>query len=375
MSAITFVVAAALAWFVYRLIRSPHDRALRVFVACLALQVISQPIIAVAIMHAWGGQASAKDIKLIVNLALDMSYYALLLFFLFSAGGSRRRAVREAVLVVIVCAITTLTLVTTPASVGDRAFPVGGQLPLTIPVPQVAIFYLAGSCYFVYASWQAARWGFRYAAESAPRARWGLRAAATGLVLLGCAAGPRAVFIVIRWAGGTVPNSLASRVDLLVPIGAVLFVCGASYVGIAARLTALRVWTDHRRVYRQLRPLWEQLHSAFPHDALDRSPLRRWRESVSPRRIHRRYWRRVIEIRDGLVQLSPHLADLGFRPDAPAEQQVGLVRAALDRQRRGTRATSRAAVLVAAPAQRDTKADVEQLVRLARALEQEGAPA
>lgn len=375
MSAITFAVAAALAWFVYRLIRSPRDRALHVFVACLALQLVSQPVIAIGILHAWGGFASAKDVKLIMNLALDMSFYSLLLFFLFSAGGSRRRAAREAVLVVIVCAITTLTMVATPASVGVKAFPVSGQLPLTIPVPPVAIFYLAGSLYFLYAAWQAARWAFWYAAESTPRARWGLRVAAAGLVMLGCAAGPRAVFIVIRWVGGTVPHSVASTVDMLVPIGSVLFVCGASYVGLAARLAALRVWTDHRRVHRQLRPLWEQLHSAFPHDALDGSPLRRSRERLSPRRVHRRYWRRVIEIRDGLVQLSPHLADLGFRPDAPAEQQVGLVRAALDRQRQGAPATSRAAVLVAAPEHSDTKADVEQLVRLARALEQEGAPA
>jgi hypothetical protein len=271
--------------------------------------------------------------------------------------------------------------------VGDWAFPAGGALPLTIPTPEVAIFYLAGSAYFAYAAGQAARWALSYAAESTGRARWGLRVAAAGLVLFGCAATPRAVFVLIRWAHGTVPAGVAAAVDMLVPIGAVLFVVGVSYVGLAARLAALRVWAGHRRVHQQLRPLWEQLHFAFPADALDRSPMRRRRERFSPRRVHRRYWRRVVEIRDGLVQLSPHLADLGFRPETPADEQVVLVRQALDRQRRGDPPASRAAVLVAAPAPGDSKAgdskaDVEQLVRLARALTAvnpviptEGAPA
>ncbi|HWE89885.1 MAG TPA: MAB_1171c family putative transporter [Pseudonocardiaceae bacterium] len=387
MSMIAFVIQLALAWFVYRLVRTPRDRVLRAVAACLVLQVLGEPGVIPVVVHWFGGTIAPPLAKLLMNLALDLSWFSLMLFFLLSAGGSWLRARVEAVLVTAVAAVMIWTMTATPDSVSTWAYPAGGALPPTIPIPEVGIFYLAGSAYFAYAAGQAARWAFGYGAESTGRARWGLRVAATGLAFLGSSAAIRAVFVVIRWTGGTVSGKLASPVDMLVPIGAVLFIGGVSYIGLAARLAALRVWAGHRRAHRQLRPLWEQLHTAFPHDALDRSPLRRWRDGLLPRRVHRRYWRRVVEIRDGLVQLSPHLADLGFRPEAPAHEQVGLVRQALDRQRRGAAADSRAAVLVASPAHGDSgaddsKADVEQLVHLARALTaanpvtpMEGAPA
>jgi hypothetical protein len=40
-------------------------------------------------------------------------------------------------------------------------------------------------------------------------------------------------------------------------------------------------------------------------------PVGRWRDLSRLRGVHRRYYRRVIECQDGLVQVSPYLANLG----------------------------------------------------------------
>jgi hypothetical protein len=96
------------------------------------------------------------------------------------------------------------------------------------------------------------------------------------------------------------------------------------------------------------------------------------RDRLSLRRVHRRYWRRVVEIRDGLVQISPHLADVDFIPRRPAHEQVDKFREALRRQREGVQPGSPSAVLVAAPPREGAEADVEQLVNLARALSWKG---
>ncbi|NBH07456.1 hypothetical protein GTY80_30010 [Amycolatopsis sp. SID8362] len=81
----------------------------------------------------------------------------------------------------------------------------------------------------------------------------------------------------------------------------------------------------------------------------------------------------MIEIRDGLLQLSPQLVDAGFDSSRPAEQQLDTFRRALQLQAGGHTPTSRAGVLVAAPEDVDINSDVRQLIHLSRALAREGA--
>jgi hypothetical protein len=260
----------------------------------------------------------------------------------------------------------TVSVLSIPASLRGRVFGSQGALPEHITVSGVAVFYLAGSCYFIYAISQSARWAARYADESNRRTRVGLWTAAVGLALLACVAVVRSVVVVLRWTGGDLPAA-AGTADGFVPVGGLLFVCGVSYPAVVAKLTGLRIWLRHRRVYHDLRPLWTILHDAFPQDALDR-PRGVWSERVSPRRLYRRYWRRVVEIRDGLVQISPHLADVGFSSARPAHEQVDKLREAVRRQRAHLLPRSSSAVLVAAPPSADPEADVAQLVELSRAL-------
>ncbi|SDY00798.1 hypothetical protein SAMN05216215_1018120 [Saccharopolyspora shandongensis] len=372
MSLTKLAIIVALAWFSYRLARSPRDLALRAVVACLFCRLFAAPSTVAALRELTGGALTASLGKLVMNIALNASWFFLLLFFLFAAAGGTARAWRETALVLGVSACMALAVVVTPDA--DSAFPTRGTLPVTFQVPSVAVFYLVGTAYVAYVTGSAAMWAWRYAAESGRRTRVGLRLAAVALVGEAGIAVIRAGIVVVRWAGGNVPPSFASTVDSLVPVALLIFVVGVCWAGLATRISAFRVWARHRSIYHQLYPLWARLHEVFPGDALERSPRSLWLDRLSPRRIHRRFWRRLIEIRDGLVQLGPHLADSGFDTDRPAHQQVGVVKEALRRQREGARPSGRSAVLIAAPDGPDLGADIEQLLALAQALSKQTMP-
>jgi hypothetical protein len=351
-------IAVALVWFLYRLIRAPRDPALRSVVAFLALQLVATPL-----------NAPTWPVMYAQDLALNLSWFHLMLFFLFSAGGSARRARWETVAVLAVSFVMTQAVLSIPEPERADALPGSVAIPANMRTPGVLPFYLSSSLYYLYANLQGARWALRYAAESNRRMRLGLTVAAVGLLLMACSVTGRSVFFIMRWANEPIPHVIEFSVDQLVPIGGVVFILGASYAGFVVRVAAFRVWVRHLRLYHQMRPLWMLMHEAFPADTFDRRPSRLWLERVSPRRVHRRYWRRVVEIRDGLVRISPHLADIGFDAQQPVAEQADKIREALRRQREGVRPGSASAVLVAAPSSTDAAADVEQLVRLATALE------
>lgn len=70
------------------------------------------------------------------------------------------------------------------------------------------------------------------------------------------------------------------------------------------RLAAARTWSWRRQAYLRLGPLWRELHRTFPELALDPAPGA-WREHLALTGLHRRYYRRAVECRDGLLRLSP----------------------------------------------------------------------
>jgi hypothetical protein len=166
-------------------------------------------------------------------------------------------------------------------------------------------------------------------------------------------------------SAGTVVGALAVTV-LLMP-GVLLFLIGVTYPAAATRVGAVRIWWRHRRGYRQLAPLWTVLHAEFPDDALDRVPAARWRDAFRLRGTHRRYYRRVVECRDGLVRISPYLARTDVSADLPSR-----LRQALSAHAAGE-PTAAKAVPVALPEQEGLDADVRELVQLARGLETRGA--
>lgn len=357
-SFLAFIVVPA--WFIYRLARNPSSAALRAVVACLILRAADSPVVMAAIRDTFRVAPAVE--KLIKNYALAASWCCLMLFFLFAAGAGARRAWREAVILGSVLVIMTVAVAVTPNP--DAVYPTSPALA-SARYPSVLVFYVLGNVYFAYATGAAALWAVRYARESTLRTRFGLRMASVGLAAFAVLSTARAVLIVL-------PHSPAESTlvnDLIGP-SLWLFVIGVCLAGAVARFVAACVWWQHRRVYNDLQPLWQALHEVFPSDALDQHrPLAPWTDRFSLGRMHRRYWRRLIECRDGLVQLSPHLVDIGLDPQQPGRITSEQLREALRRQQAGVVPSSRHATLVAAPPEGDgAEADAEELRRLSRSL-------
>nr|WP_291410283.1 DUF6545 domain-containing protein [Actinophytocola sp.] len=99
-------------------------------------------------------------------------------------------------------------------------------------------------------------------------------------------------------------------------------------------------------------------------------PISPWRDALSLRSVHRRYYRRVIECRDGLVRISPYLANMGADPaelavpEHLAEQLTGALRAHAAGQ-----TVPPQAIPIAMPSDDSLDADVDRLIELSHAVQ------
>jgi hypothetical protein len=293
------LIYALLAWKLSHLARAPRDIPLRCVIACLGCAAAAYPF-GVAFSH-WSALAGARWLMLAQYSLLLGVVYALDCFFVFSlrpAAAARQRAARRA------GALTSAVVLMGAAA---AAVPSGTNMN-DQSVPAVAVVYLifdvAMAC-FLADAWLQARQGIRHAGPPVSR---GLRLASAGLALMAAGLVPLTAVIVIRQERLSPPAPLIPAGQFLVVTGIVVFLAGVCYPGAIMRFTAARVWARHRRLYRQLTPLWNALHEAFPQHALARVPAGRWHEALTPWGMHRRYYRRVIECRDGLVRISPYLA-------------------------------------------------------------------
>jgi hypothetical protein len=78
-----------------------------------------------------------------------------------------------------------------------------------------------------------------------------------------------------------------------------------------------------------------------------------------------RYYRRVIECRDGLVCLSPYMSTPVLPTNTPAEQ-AALVRAAIERRAGAT--DPAVPTVIAPPRESGMESDTQAIIALARAL-------
>ncbi|MFI5560760.1 MAB_1171c family putative transporter [Amycolatopsis japonica] len=202
----------------------------------------------------------------------------------------------------------------------------------------------------------------QYARSAEPRLQLGLLIVSTGagVIALGCAV--KAFVIVATWRGGHLER-LSTMVGTVMLAGVVLFLVGILYPAVRMRATAIRMWVRHFSAYRHLRPLWIALSTAFPEDTL-RIPDETLWEKTKPSSVHRRLHRRIIEIRDGLVHISPYLG--ANSPSAP-EDLAPALRSALARLARGEHATTTDSYPVAIPAQAGRRSELETLVALSNA--------
>ncbi|MFJ8385603.1 MAB_1171c family putative transporter [Streptomyces sp. NPDC094438] len=359
-------LAAAVAWKVYQLARAPHDAPLRSVTLCLLTAALSYPL-------AMPGGASGVDTvaghgaaKLLQNVLLLLTVYFLMCFYLYSAEGQagRRRARWEAVVVVLVAVSITVAAISVPHKVFAGSFSTADM-----EIPQIAFFYGGAGLYLMYALAVAARWTRLYARMSRRPHSTGLWMATLGLSAMAVACAVRAVIVAIRWGGRTVPGPLMAGVAFLLVASILLFVAGVTYPGVRARIASLRLWLRHRRDHRRLEPLWELLSEAYPENVLKpASPALRDRRRA--RGVHRRYHRRIVECRDGLVDISPYLAgDADERAplDLDPAELAGRLRQAIARIGEGNPAP-RQAMAVAMSLGGDRDADVRQLIAVSDAL-------
>ncbi|MDA3644405.1 hypothetical protein LZ318_30665 [Saccharopolyspora indica] len=351
----------AAAWKLSQLARAPHDRGLRVVTICTFLVFVALSAQLAVTIPGVADEAPAQSPKLIQNVILTF-FFALLIVLLQSSATPTTVGTRgwfEIVIAVLTGGALVVTFaVSTP---GDR----GAAYEQAGENPEVLAFYLIGNAYMSYATARGAYLAWTCSNHTRSRARLGLRVAAAGLAVncLGTHL-PRVLSTSGRlvFEKDPIPGTATWTTPILT-IGIVAFFLGIGYPGARTGIVKARLWFEMRRHYRQLRPLWEALYSQFPSIALF-PPTRSRREAFLVRNVRLRYYRRVIEIRDGLVCLSPYIAE-PVDSTKSIDQQAELIRAGLARSAEGNQVSVTS--VIAAPGAAGMEADSQQLLALSRA--------
>jgi hypothetical protein len=369
----------ALAWMLWLVARSPEDVRRWAVTGLVAGWSVAYPFGIAASDGVEFLGVDAMTARYLQHALLLVAAYSLVCFFQFSAlepALARGRAIRDGVVLIVAIVILTVANLMIPAGLRVPAATVTstpGEGP--VGVTSIAIFYVAANSYLLYAFAAACGWTRRYARGAEPRLRRGLRIASIGLGAISLAGATFVASNISRWAGTPAPPPVVLTSIFLLLLGIVLFVVGMAYPTVKTRAAAFRVWRRHRRAYRRLRPLWTVLNEQFPQDALSRVPAGRLRDALTLRSVHRRYYRRVIECRDGLVRISPYLAGVGTDPAelADPERLAGQLSDALRAHAAGETVSSQA-IAIALPAEDSLEADVDRLIELSQAVERTRTP-
>jgi hypothetical protein len=172
--------------------------------------------------------------------------------------------------------------------------------------PSVATFLLVHVavqiCYL--ADIAVITWRF---ARLAPRTwmRSGLRLATIGAAVGILQAVSKALYVAAGLAGGH-PEGGEEVGAIMVMTASVLLVMGWTTPALEPHVVTAWNWLVRYRGHRQLYPLWRALFDAVPAIALE-PPTGRWQATWSPHDLKLRVLRRVIEIRDGRLNVAPYI--------------------------------------------------------------------
>ncbi len=296
--------------------------------------------------------------------------YCLLCFFLFStfdAHQASARARRQAVVVAGVVVVLVAAIIMIPPDLRVAAIKVmTAKESGPNGVFSIGLFYTTANCYLVYAYVRGGVSTGRSARHAEGRLRFALVVATAGLALLALAQAILAASSSSRWVGTSVPVPVRASAVSWMLLGAALLLIGLGYPAVATRAAAGGIWWHHLHVYHALGPLWRILHEEFPEDALARTSINPRLDLLHLTGVHRRFYRRVIECRDGLVRISPYIAKARDDGLASAVLAVQLT-AALDLRAAGE-PVGEAAVEIAPPTSAGLDADVDALVALSQDL-------
>lgn len=358
-------------WKGIDLSRAPHDKGLRVLVASL-LMLLGGEILSLPEVNSAIDVATAIGVgKVAFNWVYMSGLFTLILFFASSVHGAdatqRRRLRINAGLLGSALMALMISMIATPATM--RGHSLGTP---HMAEPTIASFYIIGNAYFVYAYLASALWSLRYARRASRHLGFGLKTMALGLLGLMITSVNRIILVVLRIdepgsheAFNTVNWSISNWA-----MGTVLV--GICYSAGAQLINRLRSIVHHRRMHQDLTPLWTVLTTAYPELILNQAQAgTRWRP-LRHRTHEQRFYRRLIECRDGLVRLSPYLARVAPDTDltrGPAAQLARHITEALVlKPTVESPQTELSAVRVASPASNDLDADARELIAISHAL-------
>lgn len=355
--------AAAAVWKCTQLARMPRDRGLQIVTACTVLVLIALTAQLVVTIPGLAERFPSQT-PVLIEFVLLNSFFALLLGLLHTRIAPSRAGVRgylEIGLALLASGILTVTFVITETNAGDTGY--GDYTEVGVP-SGVLFFHLVGNLYMSYATARGAYLAWNSAGHVQSHTARGLRVAAVGLAI--CCLGthvPRVLATSGLLLLGTplVPGT-ATWTSPPLGIGVAVFFLGVGYPGARTGIAKARLWFEARSRYRQLRPLWAALHQQFPTIAL-LPPAGPFRDRLHVRQMRMRYYRRVIECRDGLVCLSPYMASPVDEADSPA-RQAALVRDALARCSQNIDLVMPS--VIAAPANTGMEADTRAILALSR---------
>ncbi|WP_250035289.1 MAB_1171c family putative transporter [Paractinoplanes maris] len=166
---------------------------------------------------------------------------------------------------------------------------------------------------------------WRISGEARARtARAGLRVTAVGTALVACYAAIKGSLILAHNLGTDVAFSTVEPVGRTVQTSGLILTIAGLLVPATRRARAAY---EAYRSLLVLRPLWKAMRDAFPEVILF-TPRRAVIELAGVDDVHLRLYRRVIEIRDGMLALRPYASPHGPSPD----DEAAAIMAALQRR-------------------------------------------
>ncbi|SOD75914.1 hypothetical protein SAMN06272781_3734 [Streptomyces sp. 1222.2] len=357
-------------WKFVDLVRAPHDRLLRTLVSCLLLLLVGEILSFPQMIRAVDGLTAVGVDKVAYNAVHMIGVYVLVLFFLSSVLGAsaeyrRQLNVNTALLVVVLISLATC-MIATPASMRAHTLSTPHMAQ-----PAIMSFYVIGNLYYIYVYLTAKLWVSRCARMASRHLALGLWTMVVGLFGLMIAAVNRLIWAFQRIGEPGSREAFRIMNSSMTDWALSIVLIGICYSASVQMFLCWKSALHHRRMYSELTPLWSALVAAYPDLVLNRPEASMWSRVRRPR-AHERFYRRLIECRDGLVRLSPYLTRVAPHADlahGPPEQTAKYITEALALQP-ATEDPEMAlfAARVALPHTNDLGADVGALISISHAL-------
>lgn len=306
-----------LCWRIDRLYRSKAGiQAVAVTVAIAALTVavmlLGSPLAVSVDGSLWKG---ASRLGGYASLALAVAALAVAFFYGPTESARQKRAGMEAIPLIAAVIGLSVAMTATPPSLRDASLDT-----LTVQELAFAVFFAIAGAYLMYGLADCVLSLTRLMPFADGYLVTSLRLMAAGLAMTALGSLTQVVFVLTSVVKVVSWPSLLTASQVCTGIGILLFVVGLSYPGVRGFFVELKYRKRHREDYRRLEPLWQLLTEAVPGVVLN--------AGAAARDPHLRFQRRVVEVRDVLVQLSPYLPeDFG---DGTPEENVHNLLVAID---------------------------------------------